>query len=454
MVGTTGFDSTFKSTNGRKYTFYVEFYNSVTTSIANVNIPIQLENIEEIEFSNEFNSLYLTGSIIYIDPVGAMDKLLNYPYTFCKLFLAEDEIKSDDSIKSEKFKDGTIIEHTFYISNIEILDREVGSIKYKLHLISDFSFNCLLNVNYSNYNLDEPEPVLDILKKCLIQCNLPVDSEKTFKEIQTNVKLKYITNGNDNILSIMKFLFNKLYYYFNTDDSLKFVYYDYLEKIIKLIDIKDINTFKITEPVVLSMFKSTFESLQNGGYEANFATITKFPTIDVVKNTFLTHLIDYDFEKNIIKTVDFGTKQIINYLNNTNIPDDSYTHRFLEIPLTENENFELTKNGSYWSNDVNIYNDSTNSILNNNSLILNVEGDITRQVGNAVMVTIDRSFAHSDVSQVDNVKEQEDLKNRYKSFEGLWVISKNRFIISPSSGLFRQNIVLVRNYNINYKLTN
>lgn len=453
MLGTTGFSSTFKSTNGRKYTFYIEFYNVVTTYIANANIPIQLENIEEIEFSNEFNSLYLTGSVIYNDPVGALDRLLNHPYTFCKLFLAENEVKSDNDIKSEKFKEGTIIEHTFYISNIEILEREAENVKYKLNLISDFSFNCLLNVNYSNYNNEEPESILEIFKKCLLQCNLPVDTEKSFTEIQTDVKIKYITNGNDNLLTIMKFLFNKLYYYFDIDDSLKFVYYDYLNKIIKLIDIKDINKFELTSPVILSMFKGTSESMLNGGTETNFATVTKFPTIDVVKNTFLTHLVDYNFDENIIEYVDFGPALINKYLNKTNAPNDSYVQRFSEASLAYNENFDLVKNGSYWANDVNIYNNSINSILNNNSLILNVDADINRQVGNAIMVSIDRSLGYSSVEQMEDVKDQENLKKRYKSFEGLWVISKNRFIISPSRGLFRQNIVLVRNYNINYKLT-
>lgn len=57
----------------------------------------------------------------------------------------------------------------------------------------------------------------------------------------------------------------------------------------------------------------------------------------------------------------------------------------------------------------------------NGALILNITGDILRQVGTYTLINLDRSLAN--VAN-DSKKELEREKYKYKNFEGIWCNSK------------------------------
>jgi hypothetical protein len=65
--------------------------------------------------------------------------------------------------------------------------------------------------------------------------DLIVDSD-SFDGIQSDVKINYITNGNDNTISAIKYLLSKLYYYENKDNSLKAIVYDEINNKFKAMD--------------------------------------------------------------------------------------------------------------------------------------------------------------------------------------------------------------------------
>ena len=48
----------------------------------------------------------------------------------------------------------------------------------------------------------------------------------TFDAIKSDVKISYITNENDNVLTATKHLLRKLYYYVSKAQSMKFIVYN------------------------------------------------------------------------------------------------------------------------------------------------------------------------------------------------------------------------------------
>ena len=83
--------------------------------------------------------------------------------------------------------------------------------RYKLQLVSSNIFKCLTVLNYTNY-AKEPEKIFDIVKKLISQAELTPDGD-TFGQVCSPVKMFYITNGNDNLLTSVKYLMNKQYYF-------------------------------------------------------------------------------------------------------------------------------------------------------------------------------------------------------------------------------------------------
>lgn len=86
----------------------------------------------------------------------------------------------------------------------------------------------------------------------------------------------------------------------------------------------------------------------------------------------------------------------------------------------------------------------------NNSLILNITGDIKRQPGSFTIVNIDRDMKNLTN---DTKQELEKLKYKYKVYEGVWITSKVKNIICPKQQTFRQQLVLFRNFIPQIKTT-
>jgi len=166
-------------------------------------------------YETKLNSLVVKGHIIYTDRFASVDKLLHRYYCFCTLLLAAGKRKHDGDIgvNGDDFKidDKNKFTHDFIVTNISVLSRQANVIKYKIDIVSRNWFNCISNISYSNYG-KEPEHVFDILKACLVNSNLRIDG-MTFDSVKTDVKLNYITKQNDNMFSVLDYLFSCLYYF-------------------------------------------------------------------------------------------------------------------------------------------------------------------------------------------------------------------------------------------------
>ena len=77
-------------------------------------------------------------------------------------------------------------------------------ISYKMTLVSCNWFNCTATLTYSNYD-KPPETTVELIKKMLTLNELNIDAD-TFGKVKSEVKLNFITNGNDNTFTTIKYL--------------------------------------------------------------------------------------------------------------------------------------------------------------------------------------------------------------------------------------------------------
>ena len=400
-----------------------------------------LKNDCIISFSyvNELNSFFLEGEIIYQDQYGVIDKFLDKPLTWCVVDFAKIEQKTDKNITVDKKSDVEAFMHIFFVNSIKILSREKNIITYKLTLISDNWLKCIQNISYSNYNT-KPQKIFDIIKNMLAVNDLIVDSD-SFDSIQSDVKINYITNGNDNTISAIKYLLSKLYYYENKDNSLKAIVYDEINNKFKAMDFASNISLSPVQSIIISLFNTDIEGL-TAEEPIELNGVTKCKKTTTYENEFNLTFFDYNYNSNMFLDKSIPSKSIIDYKNNF-FDSDEYRQKFLPFEKTT-----YKKNGSYWNNDFDPYHTAMKTIMEDNTIVVNVPGSIIRLPGSYIQLGIDRTVNDVETQSTERLKE---LKDKYKSLEGVYTLIKTRHIITPGQvqndkQRYRQNLVISRNY--------
>lgn len=99
-------------------------------------------------------------------------------------------------------------------------------------------------------------------------------------------------------MSIVKYMFGKMYYYGTADDSMKFIFYDELRQKYRLFDMKNPQqTATGQRPVVVSLMKSNTESLITEE-SVKLGTVTKFSQTDVINTFSKKFMSTYDYNSN------------------------------------------------------------------------------------------------------------------------------------------------------------
>lgn len=440
------FDGSFEY-GGRKYTLVV----LVKTETAG-SITLDQKYITEFEYSNGFNQLAMTGSITYIDTLGQIDRVMESNYATCEISFRGVEVKRDGSTSTnvEVYHSGESLNHIFLINKIEILNRNGSDITYKISLISKNIIKLLEHFNYSSYGITgrRKGSILDNIFDIIMFLGLKVDNSfRTFYTVESadqDVSCDYITNVNDTALDTIYILLNKLYYYTTKQtDSMRFLFYDDYYNTYKLFDTRyQIGAFG-TNKVILSMAKTPLESMSTN-IPSNLGIISKSTSLDNMRTTFTKTITDFSYDDNTFLETSFEPQTMVNLLNTKDSrmgldkrfkffkPDDFYTH-------------DYTIYDTNWNNRRTYYKHMMETMLESNSLVLNVDGDLNRRVGTTTRVIIDNgdtsSIPASDKSTLD------DIKNRYISLSGIWFIHRVRNIINVNAKTFRQNICLFRNFN-------
>ena len=427
-----------------RWRFNALLHTSEKISTGDTGIKLVLENngIIAFEYSNEMNKLYLTGSLTYSDNYGEVDKALNHQYLYCSVSIAELEHYKDADFSIDREKPGLKFEHVFFVAGVEILNRNNNIITYKFKLVSSNWLSLISTVSFTNYN-KSPEKIFDIIKQILTKTTLKVDS-KSFGEVTTDVKIKYISQENDNVMTCVDYLMNKLFYYETREKQMKFIYYNETRDQYALWDITKANLLKNSRTIMLSFFKSKTETYQNSN-PVKMASVSKFPKTETFQTQFDYSLFAYDYSKNEFKDQTIKSKEIIT-LQKPRIQLGKQSDKFIQMEKIHIDKFGEVKYqnaGSYWNNNIKIYDNFVRSYLEDNSLVLNTDGQLLIQPCSAIVISIDRS---TPTNSEDSAKDAKQMKNRYISLEGTWFAFKVRHIFSPVNQSYTQNLVLCRNF--------
>ena len=424
----------FKS-NGQIYSLVVTLTHASVSSL-----PIDIGQISKLTIENEVNKFFLTGELIVTDNYGKIDQFIDKQYVKCRVLLNQIEQKFDGRITLQKSSETNKLFHDFIVQNIAIINRSKSAITYKLSLVGENILKCMALIQYSNYSLkEEDQNAFKILQACMKLANLNVN-KVSFDKIKSDAAFSYITNENDNIQTVFKYLMSKVCYYDKRDDSFKMLVYDESTDTYFLFDTKSKLTLSGISTVVISPMKGTKETTLSE-VQAQLGSITVVKQSDIFKST-MTHALDkYDYSKNQFITNSIENKSIVNYFNNT-LAEDNLTAKYKAISNTE---LKFQQAGTYWNNDYDIYDDMMTSLTKSNAIIVNVAGQILRKPASYVTVAIDRD---DNTPTEDNREALKESYDRYKGLEGLWITSRVTHIIQPSveNCPYTQNLALFRNF--------
>lgn len=402
-------------------------------------------HVIEFEYVNELNKLCLVGSLTYEDVEGKVANFISKRHVNVIVRIAELEQPTDGPFTIEKEKAGSVFEHIFIVSNIDVLGREEAVITYKLNLVSQNYYNLVANIQYSTYALkDGPQPILKSLQACLELNNKePIEilcDNESFEKSTDEMKLDYITQLNDNKFTTFKYLMNKLFYCENKDKSFKFLYYNEFSCKYKILNLGQLNsTFQgIADPIVISMFK-TKEEMYTYQNACDIGTVNKFPKTSSFKSTFSKQHSSYDYSKNVISTKTTSQDEVNNYANSYYNDEATSQSIFQKMPYE----YEYVQAGSFWNNDFNTYDDICNMLLNDNALIIEIDGSMKRQPADVIFLMVPPDPSNQTTEDGNQYK---DLKDRYSQLQGEWIIGKVRHSISPAQETYRQNLILFRNH--------
>lgn len=165
----------------------------------------------------------MSGSLVYTDVEGYVTGFLDKTNVVVIVDLKQILVTEDGIAAVKTVDEANTIYHKFLVNNIEILDRDGGILKYKLYLTS-INFNALVKtLHYSNYGRD-PEAITNIIKALMKRAADGFGAEPMYKlndsfeegkdeSVESDTKMNYVTNGNDNMLTAAKFLLSMMFYY-------------------------------------------------------------------------------------------------------------------------------------------------------------------------------------------------------------------------------------------------
>lgn len=430
----------FKS-DGKLYTLVLSFVGNDATGKPFDPITLDNAQIESFKYENQLNQFYLKSEIICADSLGRIDRLLDKMYVQCQAVFVKLEEKFDGQFTLPKYSDKVLFRHNFIVENISILERKDVVIRYKITLSSINVLKCNVNVSYTNYNLDEKDrTLLNILKSCISQVDLVVD-QKSFDAIDTDIKTTFITNGNDTIQTIAKYILNRMFY-LSKDNSLKFIRYNETTDTYMMYDIKDKRQALGVTSIMLSLIDNTSREGLTTQIPVNLGTVTRFPQSQTIKSFFKHDFRDYNYNENKFFDRTISSDEFIQYINKA--PEVDKTEKKYVWALSESK-LDFTVRGTCWNNEFSIYEDMVNNLVRDNALVINCGGDILRRPGDYVSITIDRDLGKLTSEQKAELK---DLMTRYMGLEGIWVVYRSTHIVQPANSMYTQNLVLIRNFTL------
>lgn len=398
---------------------------------------LDTSTIEMFSYNNKMNRLYLTGYLDYVDVRGS---LINYIHTQLPIIDVSLELKKQNKcggVQTEESKKK--IEMTFFVDSVEILSNIPGLTKYRLNLIGLSYLALCQSVSYNTRNksnkhkgqeLTQTEIIQDILENS----GFKIDKD-SFENNKSTKKHHYITNLNDNYLSVIDYLLNYSVYDPNDyDKQLKALVIDESN----VIHLKSLGVNGNPLGVHIPLTINTFKNEQFPGYSSptQIGYTNQFSRPRAINNTRSMTYHTYDLETGQIGNSTLKTQDIIDIINGG--VENQY-------PIYNNVLVDtFSRQSMTWNHKINLYQQIFETLTQTNGLITNQVGFLGVIPGCTTNLTIPQNIPSSKNKTQDNY-----IKNLYNSFSGDWDVVEVEHYILPGKNIFRQKLVLYHQIPVN-----
>lgn len=125
-----------------------------------------------------------------------------------------------------------------------------------------------------------------------------LNTDKTFQDVTTNVRLNYITDGNSTLETIVPYMMNSMYYYRQKDSSFKFLMWDWFNCTYRLFDMALKPSWTCTSTVSLSLVSNADHESMIDPERAMLASISTCRQRSAMRAFFDIDMNDYDIDSN------------------------------------------------------------------------------------------------------------------------------------------------------------
>ena len=434
--------------DGTGWSFQATIFD--TTVIQHKNITLDCSNVQLFEYTNQWNSLVLTGQLVYRDSERSLGKLFRIPHLLMRVEWAENEADKKE-LKAEKgdviddngdiwvekpIKKEDYFNHFFLVNKMEIIahDTTTDVTTYRLELISASWYKLSSMCQYSNYNLTEPEPITDIICRLLIDAvGEEQVASKTFLEApcKTDICIYYTTTQNDNYFTAINYLLNRMYMEpssFDVDNHPRIILWDEKERKYRMAKINDDSTnLRVKDnQVQLSRFYEIQENEVNpyqpglGGAQDMKPTITSFSKmsytrfirdyytrhywdLNITKDKFVRRIIMNEKINNVFKSPSPCPKKDTAFYPNPNITQKDEVPD-LQSYLRDDKTLYLVDECK-WNNQRHLYNDCIQGIANRDTFILTRNNRVCHQPWQCFyVIRRDEEMKDKEVIDTDDLK--------------------------------------------------
>ena len=411
---------------------------------------LDMTNIREIQIFNKMNEFVQTGHLIYDDDRQLLDKLLDKTVAYLEIQIQQNALgRGGEDItripdKSKSFSD------RYLVDTVDIIDRNSDVVTYRLGLVDKNWINLTRNISYSSYADKSSVNTGEILQKLFKQAELKF-AGSTLTGIGSS--RRYITQTNDNLMTAYRYLMRRDFYdEKGRSDSLNILVQNTNRDEYGMYSVKQPDRdwlydprFKVANVADLSLFtqdqlETMVHKVENGLETLNLKGRTQ--VLDSFHNVTMN---TFSQESGAIGTYRIETKDIVKFFGESG--SVGYKDRYKHVKDILGETH--FRDQSHWNNDINIYEDQVDNLLNFDSMVVVTDGSTNRIPGMDFTVLIRTpQLGTEQLKTAEGSKRQKENDRKYETLGGMWTISSVRHVLYPAQGVFRDTVCLFRNKNI------
>ena len=441
--------------DGTGWSFSAILYD--TTNLQHKNVILDTAHISLFEYTNQWNSLVLTGQLVYKDMERELGKLFRIPHLVLKVEWAENkaeqkEKKNEDGSENGDYwvekpiKKEDYFNHMFLVNKMELIQHDTNTdvTTYRLELISTSWYKLSQVCQYSNYNLKRPEPITDIICRLLQKAvgEDKVASETFLKEpCKTDVCIYYTTTQKDNYFTAINYLLNRMYMEpssFDVDNHPRIILWDEKERMYRMAKLNDDTTcltvrdnliqlnrfYEIREdevspqqpaageshappPTITSVSKMSYTRFIKDYYTRHYWDM------NITKDKFVRRIILNEKVQGLFKSPMACPKRDAANYPNPNITNEDDVPDLQQFLSEEKTNYLIDE--CKWNNQRHLYNDCIQGITNRDSFTLTRTNRVCHQPWQCFYAIKDEKRQKDmPVLDTDNMKPDEPVDSENK----------------------------------------